>query len=633
MPLIFVFTLFITCFNSAFADDPINLRFGVLSFRPKEFTAAQWLPFVEELKKKLHGHPVELLPLTYSELDKAAKEKQLDFVLTNPEHYIQLKNQIAMNAVATLVTLENGHPMTQFAGVIFTRTDRVDIQTLADLEGKTIASPAEGSLGGYLMQRWELEKNNVTAGQYDFTGMPHDKAVDDVLSGKADAGFVRSGVLEGLARAGKITLDETSPVRVLETHPTSNDLPLLHSTEHYPEWPFAVGAHISPELARKISLILLSIKSDSNVAKTAGIAGFNPPADYTPVEVLMLRLRSHPDELKYFDFTDVLWRYRETFVVIVTASGLILTLVIFLIRVNRRFKNVADENQKLLLAVEQSPVSIVITDLDANIQYANQTFFNVTGYQLDEVIGKNPRLLKSSQNNPHIYDEMWTALISGKEWRGELVNCRKDGSEYIESTFITPVREADGSIQHYLAIKQDITERKKAEDQIKLLAFYDPLTNLPNRRKLLDRLNYSIALSHREGKQFAVCLMDLDKFKPVNDTLGHAAGDDLLQQVAIKISCHLRQYDMVARLGGDEFVMVLENITEPEDAACVALKIIDDLTVPFELAQGDKVQIGASVGICFYPQHGDTPEKLIDHADIALYQAKANGRGCFAYYE
>ncbi len=633
MPFNLVIVLFFLLADFAFAEDPINLRFGVLSFRPKEVTMAQWSPFVQELQKKLHGHPVELLPMPYPELDQAAKEKQIDFILTNPEHYILLKNQLAVNAVATMITLEKGHPMTEFAGVIFTRADRTDIQTITDLNGKTIAAPAEGSLGGYLMQRWEMEKNNVTAGRYDFTGMPHDKVIDEVLSGKADAGFVRSGILETLARAGKITLEENPSVRVLKALPTTEDLPLLHSTEHYPEWPFAVGSHISPELARKVSLILLSIKSDSEVAKAAGIAGFNPPADYTPVEVLMLRLRSHPNELKYFNIRDVLLRYREFFIAMIAAGLLIMALVVSLTRTNKQFKNVANENRKLLLAVEQSPVSIVITDLDANIQYANQTFFNVTGYQYEEVIGQNPRVLKSTHNNQHIYDEMWAALTSGKEWRGELINCRKDGSEYIEATFITPVREVDGSIQHYLAIKQDITERKQAEDQIKQLAFYDPLTNLPNRRKLLDRLNYTIALSHREGKRFAVCLMDLDKFKPVNDTLGHAAGDDLLQQVAIRISQHLRHSDMVARLGGDEFVIVLENVNSSDDAAHVALKIIADLTVPFELTQGDKVQIGTSIGICFYPQHGNTPEKLIDHADIALYQAKANGRGCFAYYE
>ena len=179
---------------------------------------------------------------------------------------------------------------------------------------------------------------------------------------------------------------------------------------------------------------------------------------------------------------------------------------------------------------------------------------------------------------------------------------------------------------------QDITERKAYEDTIKQFAFYDPLTGLPNRRKLLDRLQYAISLNHRAHSQFAVFMMDLDKFKAVNDVLGHAAGDELLKQVAARITHCLRDSDMVARLGGDEFVFVLENLKAPEDAEIIALKVIEDLTVPFQLFENNTVQIGASIGISLYPQHGSTPETLMDNADTALYQAKDNGRGCFAYF-
>lgn len=620
------------CLTSAVADDTKNLRFGVLSFRPKEITTAQWAPLVQELRRVLSpDYTVELLVMTYPELDKAAREKQLDFVLTNPEHYILLKNVSAMNAIATMVTIEKGHPLTHFAGVIFARADRIDIQTLEDLNNKTIASPSEQSLGGYLMQHWELEKIGITTPKYIFTGMPHDKAVEVVLAGGADAGFVRSGVLEKLAEAGKINLAD---VRVLAPHTPVDEetIPVLHSTEHYPEWPFGISRHVSLDISRKVSLALLNIKSNSELAKKVGIAGFNPPADYTPIEILMLRSRAHPDELKYFSFNDVVWRYREFVVIGTVFVLLILILLVFLVLSNRRFKRVANENKKLLLAVEQSPVSVVITDLEARIQYVNQAFCKTTGYAQKEVIGQNPRVLKSNKNTQHLYDEMWGALANGKEWRGEMINCRKDGSEYIESTFIAPVREIDGTVRHYLAVKEDITERKKAEELIRQLAFYDSLTGLPNRRKLLERLNYAIALSHREGRHFAVFMMDLDKFKAVNDKLGHAAGDDLLKQVAARIPLNLRDCDLVARLGGDEFVILLENLHHFDDAEQVALKVITHLSEPFELSNGEVVQIGASIGISFYPQHGDNPEKLIDHADTALYLAKDKGRGCFSYY-
>ena len=182
------------------------------------------------------------------------------------------------------------------------------------------------------------------------------------------------------------------------------------------------------------------------------------------------------------------------------------------------------------------------------------------------------------------------------------------------------------------ATVHDITERKATEEKIKHLAFYDPLTGLPNRRKLLDRLHYSISINHRANSQFAVFMMDLDKFKAVNDSLGHAAGDELLKQVAVRIINCLRDSDMVARLGGDEFVLVLENLKIPEAAEIIALKVIADLTVPFQLSNNHTVQIGVSIGISIYPQDGNTPEKLMDHADTALYQAKDNGRGCFSHF-
>ncbi len=635
MNFIFAIVLLISSLNCTFAAPSKNLRFGILSFRPKEITLKQWQPLAREFERVLPGYTVTVLPMTFSEINQATKGRQLDLILTNPEQYILFKNQSTMNAIATMITLESGHPMTQFAGVIFTRADRTDIQTVADLEGKNIASVGEESLGSYLMQRWELEKEHVQAGHYDFLGMPQDKVVNAVLAGQDDAGFVRSGVLEGMAREGKIKLGKTPPLRVLTHHVSvgSDNISLLHSTEHYPEWPFGVSPLLSPEIVRKISLALLNIQSNSEIAKTAKIAGFNPPADYTPVEVLMLRLRSHPEELKYFNFSDVAWRYREFFLIAAAVGLLILTLFVFLIITNRRFKRVANENQKLLLAVEQSPVSIVITDLNTKIEYANHAFQKITGYPLAEIIGKTPRVLKSGKVTLSVYQEMWRLLKSGESWSGEIINRRKDGSEYIEHSLITPVKQRNGRITHYLGIKQDITERKNAEEQIKQLAFYDPLTGLPNRRKLLDRLNYTTVISHREKRMFAVCMMDLDKFKAVNDALGHTAGDELLRQVALRITQRLRGSDMVARLGGDEFVILLENVHSPENAAQVALEVIADLTLPFNLAGENIVQIGASIGISFYPQHGDTPEKLLDHADTALYKAKDNGRGCFAYYE
>jgi diguanylate cyclase (GGDEF)-like protein len=182
------------------------------------------------------------------------------------------------------------------------------------------------------------------------------------------------------------------------------------------------------------------------------------------------------------------------------------------------------------------------------------------------------------------------------------------------------------------AIKQKAKKLVELNTEIEKLAFYDALTNLPNRRKLLEHLKYMIVLNHRNKTQFAVFMMDLDKFKAVNDSLGHAAGDDLLKQVAARMQLCLRESDLVARLGGDEFVVVLEDVHNSKDVELIAMSLISNLTIPFDLSVGKEIKIGASIGISFYPLHGNTPEVLMDCADVALYQAKENGRGCFVHY-
>ncbi|CAG1022218.1 partial putative signaling protein, partial [Patescibacteria group bacterium] len=375
----------------------------------------------------------------------------------------------------------------------------------------------------------------------------------------------------------------------------------------------------------------------------------------------------------------------------------------------------------------------------------------VTGYSAKEVLGKNPKILKSGFTTKETYDQLWNTLNQGNSWRGELVNRRKNGEIYWEEAHIAPVKDNAGKTTHYVSIKIDITqrkflqeklrflfeasplgfalneletgsfieindamikgtgyskseflalsywdltpreyelqeqqqlesllntghygpyekeyirkdgtrypvvlngmlmhdingnqfiwsivenitERKQAEETIKQLAFYDPLTQLPNRRLLQERLEQAIRVSRRTGHLVAVLMMDLDKFKNVNDNLGHAAGDELLKQVSRRVTERLREMDIVARLGGDEFVIVLEKITNIQHIAPIVEAIIYNLSQPFTLYDTHQVTISASLGIALYPEHGETVEILLDNADIALYQAKDAGRNCFAYF-
>jgi len=292
----------------------------------------------------------------------------------------------------------------------------------------------------------------------------------------------------------------------------------------------------------------------------------------------------------------------------------------------------AEANLRIAAIAFESQEAMVITDADSVILKVNKTFTESTGYTAEEVVGRKMNVLKSGYHDQDFYVAMWESIKSTGSWQGEIWDQRKNGEIYPKWLTITAVRGDDGAVTHYVGSHTDITERKAAEEAIKQLAFYDPLTQLPNRRLLQKQLQHAIDMERRDGSQLALLMLDLDRFKVVNDSLGHLAGDELLQQVAARITGRLRDVDMVARLGGDEFLVLLEDIAYPNAAARVARQIIADLSKPFQLSQSDDVQIGVSIGISLYPQHGDSLEILMDHADAALYQAKDQGRGCFAYF-
>ncbi|MGZ5621654.1 MAG: bifunctional diguanylate cyclase/phosphodiesterase [Methylobacter sp.] len=296
-------------------------------------------------------------------------------------------------------------------------------------------------------------------------------------------------------------------------------------------------------------------------------------------------------------------------------------------------RNQAEANLRIAAIAFESQEPMVITDADSVILQVNRAFTESTGYTAEEVIGQKMNLFKSGRHDKDFYTALWESIEHTGSWQGEIWDRRKNGEIYPKWLTITAVKRDDGVITHYVATHTDITERKASEEEIKHLAFYDSLTQLPNRRLLQKQLQHAINVERREGgNQLALLMLDLDRFKAVNDSLGHLAGDELLQQVATRITSRLRDVDMVARLGGDEFLVLLENIAHPNAAARVAEEIIADLSKPFQLIQSDDVRIGASIGISLYPQHGDSLEILLDHADAALYQAKDQGRGCFAYF-
>jgi diguanylate cyclase (GGDEF)-like protein/PAS domain S-box-containing protein len=300
-------------------------------------------------------------------------------------------------------------------------------------------------------------------------------------------------------------------------------------------------------------------------------------------------------------------------------------------------KAAEDKLRKLSQAIEQSSDSIIITNVDATIEYVNEAFVRSTGFSREDAIGKNPRILRSGKTPQETYTALWDAITHGQPWNGEFVNRNKDGKEYTESAAISPIRQPDGLVTHYLGVHTDITTKKAAEERINSLAFFDPLTELPNRRLLLDRLKQATAASARNQRYGALFFIDLDNFKTLNDTLGHDIGDLLLQQTALRLTNCVREGDTVARLGGDEFVLLLESLSEnAQDAAtsaeAVGEKIIYALNQPYQLA-GFTCHSSPSIGVTLFADDPVSLEDLLKHADLAMYQAKEAGRNALRFFE
>ncbi|MFA6121973.1 MAG: diguanylate cyclase [Sideroxydans sp.] len=288
------------------------------------------------------------------------------------------------------------------------------------------------------------------------------------------------------------------------------------------------------------------------------------------------------------------------------------------------------ENQTLLTALQSAPLSVVITDAGGRIEYVNPKFVEVTGYPKSEVLGKNPRVLKSGEHNAEFYQHLWGTLTSGASWAGEIRNKRRDGSLYWESVSISPILDGDGNIRKYVAVKQEITEKKQLEEILHQKANFDALTGLPNRTLFEDRLALALKKVARNTNNLALIMLDLDHFKEVNDTLGHDAGDELLRQAAARMKLCVRDTDTVARIGGDEFAILLESITDqtPQE---ITQRLLTELGKPF-LILGKNCQISGSIGIAFPKPDNANIESLKKEADIALYQAKHNGRNCAVFF-
>jgi diguanylate cyclase (GGDEF)-like protein/PAS domain S-box-containing protein len=628
---------------------------GVQTLRPPEQTRADWQPTADYLSRQWPGYRFRVEALNTEQLTQAVAGGRLDFVLTNPSHYVALEASHRVRRIATLVNAVGGHALHQFGGVILVHADRhPEIRGLADLKGRRIAAVGPSWLGGYHVQAAELQRAGIDPERdlsIYFRGEPQDAVVMDVAAGRAAAGFVRTGIIEELAREGRIRLAD---FRILNVQ-SRPGFPLRLSTQLYPEWPFSACPHADSELAGRVAVALLGMASTEPAARRGGYYGWTIPDDYQAVHGLMRELHQPPyDGPQRFSLWDVVRQYEAAIFATLVAA---LLFALFVIGRFQRLNQViqsqlgdirwhagelereaaarAEAEGQLHLAAsvfEHSNDGIVIADAQGRILEVNAAFSRVTGYSREEALGRNPRMLQSGRHDRAFYQAMWKMIEEQGHWQGEIWNRRKSGEFYVELLDITAIRNPAGEIVRYVGVFSDVTDLRQSQDKLEQLAHFDALTHLPNRVLLADRLQQAIAQAERSGHLLAVCFLDLDGFKPINDNYGHHIGDKLLIEIAARLKAKLRGVDTVARLGGDEFVLLITDVKDVEEMEQTVSRVIEAIESPCRIGELE-LAVSASIGVSLYPLDQAEPELLIRHADQAMYMAKRAGRGRFKLFD
>jgi PAS domain S-box-containing protein len=511
---IFVSCLFYLAIQFGYANyclaDVKEIRIGVLAFRPIEISKQQWQPTADYLNSKLPEYHFTITPLNYPDLDLAVNRRQFDFVLTNPEHYITIREDLGINAIATLMPSIGGHPYSTFGGVIFTRSDRAEINELGDIKGKIVASPTKQSVGGYSMQIWTLMKKGLQKDQikqFRFTGMPHDNVVQEVISGKADVGFVRTGIIEAMARDGKIRLDQ---IKVLNRQPPEK-FPLLLSTDLYPEWPLAAELDVPQSLVKTVAITLLNIEPNDRAAQVGQYYGFSSTGDYSSIESLMKRISENPERAHEFNLRDIARKYsiqlQLASLIVILA---ILATAIHFFRVNKKVIRISKEreqltekledvnseleaaNQNLEQTVEERTAQlrvseegyrrIVDTAREGIWEIGPDTLINFVNASIAEMLGYSEKELLGRPAGDFMFDEdmadhqriMETCRLGVPE-SFERRFRRKDGVTVWTLVSATPIVNDEHRFMGAIAMLTNITERKLAE--VELQKSHDELEN------------------------------------------------------------------------------------------------------------------------------------------------------------
>ncbi|CRI63115.1 Diguanylate cyclase/phosphodiesterase with PAS/PAC sensor(S) [Thiocapsa sp. KS1] len=743
-----VLTACVTGTNALAAEK--TLAFGIAAYRPEAVMLPQWRPLADYLERTLPGYRISLRILEPEALEQAAKRGELDLVLTNPAHYIAIRSSnLLSGAIATLVRREGDLALAVLGGVIFTAEDRDDIDSLEDLAGKQIALSGRYNLGGYAAPMTELRARGIGPDRIRILvfGAPHDRAIEAVLSGAADAGFVRTGIIEQMRREGRLT----KPLKILAPRHLPG-FPFALSTDLYPEWPVVALPSAGEVASRRIAGALLALEPDDPAAGAAGIMGFTIPADYTTVEELLRTNRMPPFEHQPpIRWHDIWVQHRFALIATPAAFVAILGLALWLSLTNRHLsaersraltlgQRLEREHAHLETLVQTIPDLVWLKDLDGVYLACNPRFEAFFGAPRQQIIGKTDYDF-TTRDTADLFREFDRRAMcaEGPCTNEEWVTFARDGHRELLETTKVAMRDTNGALIGVLGIGHDITERKRIEHDLRsiteyaaegiwtsgldhrylyanpaalamtghtleelqgmriedlaapeeherlaehfahmrtvgavdhrlwklkrkdgslleveltaqrlpddrLLAvgrdlthlrnheealfraiYYDALTGLPNRTLMLERLEQSRLRACRDQSHLALGFLDLDRFGVVNETYGHARGDRILAEIALRLRATLRPGDTLARIGGDEFALLMDALPHPEAASAVIERLLTELATPLAF-HGDTVRVSASLGLTIFPEDDGDSETLLRHATQAMYRAKELGR-------
>lgn len=604
----------------------------MFAYRPKATLERKFAPLASYLSEALGGRAVRLELLTQPEMEEALRAQRLDFIFTNPSHFVLIRHNFQMSgAMATLVSREGGMATAQLGGVIITQAERRDIPDLKSLRGLTIAIPGAKYLGGYQTQAYELVEAGLRMPEdvrLTESGS-HDAVVRDVIEGRADAGFIRTGILEDLFEQ-----DSPIPKGIRVVHPQHHpNFPYITSTRLYPEWAFAASPHVPEAVVKEVARALLAIRPDMPVAKAADIEGFTIPGDYTAVEDLARTLRLPPFQYgPKIEIHDLWGQYRWP---IVFGLLSLVIIAVLIVRLDAARRQIAAEHRKLLFAQAEHRVVLDLlgegvfgVDGAGRCTFANPAALTALGYRSDELLGLDAHQLfhhRRADGQPFPREECTVnqTAVDGVPRQGDDVFWHRDGTAIPVHVNAQPLLR-DGVVDGAIVAFHNIQNRIDAMRQLEEQATHDALTGLPNRRYFSQRLKQEASRAKRTSTSATVLMIDLDHFKRLNDAYGHAAGDLVLHQIATVLRARLRVPDVPARLGGEEFAVLLpdtplEGGVQVAQALCQA---VGQQTMSF----ADKVlTITASIGVAPLDLSRD-PEAALAQADAALYRAKSGGR-------